>query len=460
MLSLFGDTQLPPTASSLINRYAADQRTIEYFVLSSVNIDPVPAPTEEELAAYLSENQAEFRTVETRKVQMLRLSLADLAATKTIAEDAIAAEYERTRESLVQPERRTIEQVVLNAEQDAAFQAGLTAGTPFATLVAEAGLTPTSLGTLTQTQVTDPTLASAAFGLEQGGFALVDGVAGRRAVHVSAIEAGGAPTLDEAREQVANTLALAEARTEIADVQDNIEELRAAFRPLSEIASRFGLPLYEADVTAGGAELAVLPDLAPEDTTRVANAIFQAEQGSLTPAIPLAGNSNVWFDLAAIEPARDQTLDEVRDTLTETLTGERVNNAILAEQAEAVARLDNGEALADVAASYNVLPQISTPFTRFPAEGATVDPEVASAAFTGGDDHHGSAVSSTGEFVVFDVTAVTPAEGPLEQADNDSVQAQVVNGIYADFSAALRDEIGLRINTQGLNQALALNTGQ
>ncbi|MDB5473066.1 MAG: hypothetical protein JWP99_369, partial [Devosia sp.] len=80
VLSLFGDTALPATASGLVNRYAADQRTIDYFTLSANNIQPPAPPTEAELAAYLAERQAEFRTLETRNVQMLRLSPADLAA--------------------------------------------------------------------------------------------------------------------------------------------------------------------------------------------------------------------------------------------------------------------------------------------------------------------------------------------------------------------------------------------
>src|SRR5215217_2653105 len=140
ILSLFGDTKLPATASNLINRYTADKRTIDYFVLGEINIETPAAPTEEELAAYLTEHQAEFRTVETRSAQMLRLTMADLAATMTISDDAIAAEYERTKTNLTKAERRTIQQVVLNAEQVAAFEAGVAAGTPFETLVSEAGL--------------------------------------------------------------------------------------------------------------------------------------------------------------------------------------------------------------------------------------------------------------------------------------------------------------------------------
>lgn len=460
ILSLFGDTALPETASGLINRYVADQRTIDYFALGETNIETPAAPTEAELAAYLAEHQAEFRTVETRNVQMLRFSAAELAATKTISEEAIAAEYERTKANLTRAERRTIQQVVLNADQVAAFEAGLAAGTPFETLVAEAGIAPTDLGTLAQADITDANLATAAFGLQQGDFALIDGVAGKRAVHVSAIEAGGVPALEDVREQISQTLALAEARNELGDVQDQIEELRAAFRPLTEIAERFGLDLYEADVTAGGAELTVIPDLAAEDSPRVAQAIFKAEEGALTAAVPLAGNGNLWFDLNTIVPARDQTLDEVRDAVAEALTTERTNNAILAAQADAVARLDNGEALADIAASYNVFPQISAPFTRFGSEDGTIDGAVASAAFAGDENHHGSAVSQGGEFIVFEVTDLTPATGPLEEAANASLENEARIGLYGDFVSAVRDDAGLRINQQALSQALALNTGQ
>ncbi|KQX42645.1 hypothetical protein ASD04_01360 [Devosia sp. Root436] len=459
ILSLFGDTKLPETASNLVNRYAADQRTIEYFALAETNVETPAAPTEEELAAYLSEHQAEFRTVETRNVQMLRLSTADLAATKTISDDAIAAEYERTKATLSKAERRTLQQVVLNADQVAAFEAGKVAGTPFETLVSEAGLTPTELGTLAQADILDAGLASAAFGLADGGFAVIDGVAGKRAVHVSAIEAGGVPELAEVRDQVANNLALAEARNEVADVQDQIEELRAAFRPLPEIAERFGLDLYEADVTSGGAELNVISDRAAEDVPRVSQAIFKAEQGALTAGIPLAGNGTLWFDLNAVEPARDQTLDEVRDQLTETMTTERVNNALMAAQKDAVTRLDNGEALADVAASYSVFPQISAPFTRFGSEDGTIDATVASAAFAGDASHHGSAVSQSGEFIVFQVTDLTPAEGPLEEAANASLENEARIGVYGDFVTAIRDDARMVINQQALQQVLELNTG-
>ncbi|KKC39247.1 hypothetical protein WH87_03185 [Devosia epidermidihirudinis] len=458
VLSLFADVQLPNAASTLINRYVADTRTVDYFVLGDTNIETPAEPTEDELAAYLTEHQSQFRTVETRTVQMLELTPAALAATKTVTDAEIAAEYDRTKDSLVRPERRTIEQVVLATEQQVKwFDMGLTNGKTFATLVSEAGLTPTPLGTLSQAEINDSALATAAFGVANDGFVVIDGATGKRAVHVSAIEAGGAPTLEEAKADIAQSLALTAARNDIANVLDQVEELRAAFRPLSEIAERFGLNIYDANVTAGGTELNVLPNLTPEDRSRLSQAIFKSEVGGLTPATQIAGSGNVWFDLKTVDAARDETLDEVRDEVASALTNERTQTALLAAAADAAKRIEAGEAVGDVAASYNVFPQLSTPFTRFGAADGSIDGTVASSVFAGGEGHAGSAVSQDGEHVVFKVVDVIPAEGDLEGQARTSLENEARVGIYGDFVTAVSNEAGLRVNQQALEQTLSLS---
>ncbi|WDR03274.1 peptidylprolyl isomerase [Devosia algicola] len=225
VLSLFGDTQLPEAASKLINRFIGDKRTIDYIVLNETNIDAPPAPTEDELAAYLKDHQSDYRTVETRAVKVIALSPDVLAASKTIDDAAISAEYERTKASLVKPETRTIEQVVLtDANLAQAFEDGKVAGTSFSDLVTENGLSATQLGTLTQAQINDADLGDAAFSLPEDGFAIIDGVAGKRAIHVSAIDVGGQTSLEDAKADIANKLALDEAKKEYATILDQIEE--------------------------------------------------------------------------------------------------------------------------------------------------------------------------------------------------------------------------------------------
>ena len=459
--ALFADADMPEVAAGLINDYATATRTIDYIILSGTSIETPPAPTEEELAAYLDEHQSDFRTVETRHVKLLDLSLASLAETKDISEAAIAAEYEATKASLTTPERRTIEQVSLaTPELQAQFEAGLAAGTDFGTLVEDAGLTPSSLGTLTEGEITDSRLATAAFGLSEGGFAIIEGIGGQRAVHVVAIEDSREPTLAEARDDIVARLAQAEARGEINDVLDQIEELRAAFQPIDQIAERFGLPVYEAEVTAGGAELSVLPNLAAEDRSRVAQAIFAAQPDRLIPSIPLSGNAHVWFDLEEIEPARDQTLEEVRAEVEAALNQERVDTALAARAEEIVGRLENGEALADIGFELSAFPQLSAPFTRFGSEDGLVDSTVASAAFAGGPDHVGAVQNESGEQIVFQVVDAAAPATPLDDVALESLSAEAQAGLRAEFVAAVREDAGLRINQQALNQLLVQNYGQ
>src|SRR5690606_23997138 len=182
---LMANDNMPAVASDLINDYATATRTIDYVTLSETSVETPAPPTEEQLAAYLAEHQAEFRTVETRNVKLLDLSMASLAGTKTISEEEIAAEFEATKATLVRPERRTIEQVSLSTpELVAQFEAGLVDGTDFGTLIAEANLTPSGLGTLAQSEITDTALASTAFSLDEGGYAVIEGIGGTRAIHV------------------------------------------------------------------------------------------------------------------------------------------------------------------------------------------------------------------------------------------------------------------------------------
>lgn len=459
--TLFANVALPAVATDIINDYASATRTIDYITLGETNIDMLEEPTEADLAAYLAEHQAEYRTVETRTVKMLDLSLASLAATRTFEEAEIAAEFERIRDTLTTPERRTIEQVALNTpELQTQFEQGLDNGTDFGSLIAEAGVTPSGLGTLARSQVTDTRLAEAAFGLAEGDFAIIDGIGGRRAVHVAAIEAQGQPTLEDARADIITRLGTAAARTEINDVLDQIEELRAAFQPLDAIGERFGLEVYELQVTASGAELSALPNLDPAEYSRVAQAIFRAQDGQLIPSVPLSGNAHLWFDLENVAPARDQTLDEVRDQVTAAMTEQRINEALMALGQDVVARLEAGEALEDIALELNTFPQISAPFTRFGSDDGFIDGTTASAAFAGGPDHKGSVVTESGEFLVF---TVTDSAAPADQLD-----AQVLatlgndarNSLYGEFVAALRDDAGLRVNQQALTQLLIQNFGE
>ena len=454
---LFGGSPTPQAAVNLITRYQGDKRTVDYFVLNAQGLPEIAAPTEEELASYLAENQTRYRTQESRTVDLLVLTPQVIAATKTIPDEQIAAEYERTKQSRIKVEKRTIKQIALKTQQQEKwFELGKASGKAIGELLVETGLAFSDLGTLSKAEISDASLADTAFGLAVDDYAVIEGIGGKRVITVSAIDAGGQISLEDSRDQIAQQLALTEARNAFTDVLDQIEELRAAFRPLADIAERFGLPVQTVAVTAGGGELA---DVAEADRAKVASAIFAAEQGDLAPTVTLGSNSNVWFDLKSIEAARDQTLDEVRDAVTAAWTQKKTDEAITAEVDTIMQQLRDGTPFADIAVALNQFPILSQPLTRDGDGTSVLNQAVAQQIFNGGPIHFGSAVNGDGDHVMFqvvDVTAATSAEATPDSVK--LIEDSTRDALYADFVAGLRDKAGLQLNQQALTQLLALDT--
>jgi len=462
LAGLTGSSPTPNAALELITRYAGDKRTVDYFVLNSTSLPPIADPTEEDLAAYLKDHQTEYRTLETRAIDVMVLSPDTLAATKTVPEDQIAAEYERTKDSRVTPERRAIRQVALTTpELEKAFTDGKAAGTPVSQIVTATAVTPSDLGTRAKAEVTDASLAEAAFALASTDeVAIIDGIGGnKRAIFVSEIQPTHQVTLAEARDEIAKKLATDQARGEIADMLDQVEELRAAFKPLSEIAQRFGLKIETLSLTPGGPELSAAADIPADARANVAAAVFKAEQGSLTPTVSLGSNRNVWFDLKSVEPARDQTLAEVRDAVFAAWTAQKTSEALTAEVAITLDKLRAGTPFADAAAALNQFPVLSQPLSRNGDGTSVLNQAVAEAIFNGGPDHFGAALNGDGDQVIFRVVEITPA-ATTEAAANLKrfVENSMTDGLDADFQRGLLTSAGIKLNETALMNLLSLNS--
>lgn len=459
VLATFADINAPQAALEIVSRFQNDARTVEYFTLSPLAALPPAEPTEEELQAYLTENQGQFRTEPNRTANFVVLTPEALASGIEVSEADIQAEYERSKLSLVKIETRDVKQVVLTTdEQKAAFEAGLAQGKTMDELIAQFDLKATDLGTLTKATIADTTLADAAFSLEEGKFALVPGALGTRAVAVSNIVPGGDLSLEEARDQLLQKIRTSRSRTMYIEVLDQIEELRAAFRPLDEIAGRYNLPVVEASITAAGDELSAVGGIPQDGRSRVANAVFAQEMGDLAPSVSLGANISVWFDLVSIEDARDQTLADVGDEIRKIIIDQRVDEVLAAEAEQSVQQLSDGSPIQAVAASKALFAEISAPITR--NGGGIFTRALAEEVFNGGPDHFGSARTDKGEYVVFQVTDVTAGTADQAEQVRPFLSQAVRDDMFSEFSSALRDDAGVTIYQQVLQQAIGLNAGQ
>jgi len=458
-IALFGEVPVPDTVQQLARKFGSDRRVLDYVVLSEDSLLPISEPTEDELRSYIEENQAQYRTQPTRLVDLMVLTPETLAGSVEIPEAEIVAEYDSSPDRFSTVERRTISQVQVSDEGvAAAFEEGAEAGTPFEDVLADTGLSATELGTRSQAEMTDSNLAEAAFSLEEGAYTVIAGAQGQRVVHVSEIEPASQMSLEEARDDIESELRRDAAEDQYIDVLDMIEEQRAAFVSLDEIAAEAGLDVRELAVTQSGDALTELAVLDEADAGQITQAIFDAEMGQLAPSVALSANETVWFDLREIQEARDLTLDEARDRVAADWMAERRQEALAQRAEEFVAALQDGQEFETLAVNNNLTPQTSQPIGRQGGGGGAITQAVAQAAYEGGEGHIGMARNNAGSYVVFRVAEVQSADdGELQEQQSQAMGESYRNDLYSSFASSLRSEYGLRINQSVLRQVIGLD---
>lgn len=452
--------RLPAIATQIANAYENDRRVIEYVELNPVLFTITDEPSEEELATFFDENQTRFQTEETRRIRLLPLTAAALADGVEVTEAQIAAEYERQTAQFTTVEQRTVHQLPLSTpELVAAFEAGLAEGTPFLEIAEANGVAGnvTNLGTLARTQMTDPTLAQTAFGLDEGAFAIIGGAMGQRAVWVSDVAEGGVQPFDAVRDQLETQLRLAAASQLLPTVYDEVEEARAAFLPIDEVAERHGLTVYELDLTRGGEALAAVAELPEETFQTVVDQVFAASPTArVTPAINLGSNRTAFFEIEDVQPVRDQTLEEVHDEVVAAWQELQTRLQMIETAETMVGEIDSGLDLFSVAAASGQIPQASPPFGRNGVGDGIVDSQVAQAAFVGDVGYAGYAETENGDFVVFQVTDVQPATEDQASQMAQAISASFPNLIYASLVEGLRRDQSVRLNEEALYRVIGL----
>ncbi|WP_174274380.1 peptidylprolyl isomerase [Sphingomonas bacterium] len=177
-----------------------------------VPLKPVPAPSDADIQAWYKAHLPAYTLPERRVIRYAPVG-PDSIATPAPTDAEIAAQYRADAAKYAATETRTLSQVVLPDEAAAkVFAAKLAAGTPFAKAAADAGFAAadTALGTLTKAAFAGSStaaIADAAFAVGKGGdTAPLKSTLGWHVVHVDAIVATPARSLDAVKGEIAAAL--------------------------------------------------------------------------------------------------------------------------------------------------------------------------------------------------------------------------------------------------------------
>ncbi|MBP2238143.1 peptidyl-prolyl cis-trans isomerase D [Sinorhizobium kostiense] len=455
----------PQVLADAIGKYRHETRRIDYLLLSNANIDPVKAPGDDVLAPWFESRKANYRAPEYRKFSYIKLVPEDLAAPETISEEELRADYDKRKETFRSPATRTIEQLSFPSREAAdAAAAKLSAGTSFDDLVkAEGkGASDVLLGDFTKESMPDAKLADAAFAVPSDGGVtpVVEGGFGPVILRVTNIRPETVRSYDEVKEELRKEIALDAARDQLIGLHAKIEDERAAGVPVKEVAEQLNLKIatVEAIDATGkdqnGDEVAGLPE-----QRTLLQEVFKAEVGLDTLAVNIGRDGYLWFDLEEVIPARDLTLDEVRDEVAADWTAEQQRVALAAKAAELKERIKKGETLAAVATELGIAVETKTGLSRS-TQDAALSQAAIMAAFGGPKGHVANAAGMGGEGqILLQVTAVDEG-APANALDDDSRQIEAMarasgDDILDQMVFALQAAYGVSINQTLAEQALA-----
>ena len=455
----------PKVLVDAIGKYRHETRTIDYLLLSNANIDAVKTPGDDVLAPWFESRKANYRAPEYRKISYIKLEPEDLAAPDAVTEEELRADYEKRKESYRTPATRTVEQLTFPSREAAdAAAAKLAAGTSFDDLVKAEGKTSADvlLGDFTKDRMPDAKIADAAFAVAQDGGTtpVVEGAFGPVILRVTNIRPDAVRSFDEVKEELRKEIALDAAREQLVGLHDKIEDERAGGVTVKEIAEQLKLKLVTVDAVdasgkdQNGDEVKDLPE-----PRALLQEVFKADVGTDTLAVNIGRDGSAWFDVEEIIPARDRTLDEVRDEVAADWTAEQQRAALAAKAKELKERIEKGAKLADIASELGLVVETKTGLTRA-TNDASLSPAAVIAAFGGPNGHVANAPGIGGDGqVLMQVTAVEE-KAPADALDNDSSQIEAIarasgDDILDQMVSTLQTAYGVSINQSLAETALA-----
>lgn len=439
----------PDTFLKAVALYNGEDRTVDYIVLPKSLVEPIDPPSDSALSAYFEENKKAYGAPEYRKFSYVRLEPEDIMDAGSISDAQVAADYEKDKARYTTPEMRTVEQLVFKSA-DAAKAAldSLKAGATFDKLVAAEGKTEadTVLGTLSRDKIPDKAVADAAFSLGLNEVSpLVQGAFGSVLLRVTEIKPQVVKPMAEVADQIRKELALSEANRVLTDVHDSYEDARAGGETMQEAAAKLKLKVETVDAIDRAGQRpdgSVVGDL-PASAALI-QAVFDAETGIENEGLSTADSGYVFYEVNSVTPARDRTLDEVREKVVADWTKAEAEKRLAAKAAELEKKTKDGAALDAIAAELKLEKQTKRGLKR-ETDDADFGKEGAAAMFGVPEGAVGVVPAPTGEAqVLFKVAEVFEPAG----ADAGSVPEEARNAFASGMADDMLDELVAKLQTQ------------
>ncbi len=370
--ALVSGSSVPDQLARMLYAYQEQRRTARFTEVPLPPAESIEAPDQVALEAFYEQVADRFRSPEYRSVTALWVRPDDFLEEIGISDAQLAEEYEARRATLIEPEEREIEQIVLLTQDQAEAAEAALAGESDLTALGEALETgaPINIGRFSKDALTGtlgPELAEVAFSLspgELGGPVRSD--FGWHVLSVVDISEGRDPSLEDVREELGALVRREGAIEAVISLTNQLDDILAGGAGLEGASEQLTLALirYPAlDATGLDREGQRPGGLASlEGFMQMVN---QGEPGEESFLMEDGQDGYFVLRVDGVTPPANRPLSEV-SAAVEAAYIEDQRRQLALERAERIAaQVRLGADLAKAAENEGLSVQTSSPMTRF-----------------------------------------------------------------------------------------------
>ena len=315
--ALTGSVQVPDLLVRKLLEERLERRKGAALIVDAATIE-VPAPTDDQLTAYLAAHVKDYEAPEYRSATLVTLAPEDLVGEIEVSDADLRAAYDAHADQYRTPEQRKIEQLLAPDEATIKRAADeVAAGKSFSQVAAAMSgdkVERSELGPLAKGDLPEA-LDSAAFALQQGAVsAPVQTPFGWHLLRTEQITPEQVQPFTEVADELRRELSLERATNQLPDISTRLDDELAAGTPLDEAARKQGFePLRLEHFDRTGHTPAHERLAADRLTTDILTRIFAASAGETSLLEQTADGHYFVFRVDGVEPARERPLAEVRD---------------------------------------------------------------------------------------------------------------------------------------------------
>jgi len=439
----------PLAYSALGGVIALEQRDLSYFVVTPQSVGKVPEPTEAEIQAFMKENAAQLTLPEFRGMTVVRLSRRAMEGSVTLDQAEVQKRFDFEKDSLSRAELRTVIQIpVKDDAQAASVLARINKGEDARVVAGALSIKPIFFSDKPRTAFFDAVIRDEAFKLPLGGAGIVKGSFGLAVIAVERIVPGATATLEEHRATIEAKVRADAADRKVSDASKVYEDARADGVDMAAAAAKAGLPLTAiAPVSPEGVGQDGKPvaGLSPA----VVKAAFEGAQGQDSEILEEAPGEYFIVRVDRVVAPAMPPMAEIRPYLARNLMVRKVAEALRARAQALQARVEKGETMEAVAASAGAQVVRVPGISRATAQAQqALGNELLGTAFGSKKGDVFTAATSTG-IAVATITALRPGDVQQIAMAARQQQQQFTQQIFTDIGSTVQTYAVAKVKAEG-----------